>query len=451
MKTCNPIYMLVLIATIGIASFLQSCTPAGASRKDTKTETTAYVIPELLPRSGKLSETGEWQKTMEVVGATKAKINNNSNDFESYIRLAEIFINEARVTGEHGYYYPSTLGILNHVMSLQITDEIRFKALSLESSVYLSLHQFAKAKETAEQAVALNPNVAQIYGALVDANVELGNYAEAVKMAEKMMDIRPDLISYSRASYLREIHGDPNGAIEVMNMAVESGYAGYENLAWTRNTLGEIHETYGDIMSAEMQYKNTLMERPDYPFAIAGLASVEKKKGNLQEAERLLLEAAAIIPEVSFYAELAYLYKETNRAELAQKKIEEVLVMMADDEAKGHVMNLEYAKLYLNLIGDTNKALEYAKKEYDVRPMNIDVNKVMADIYFQKGMMAEAEQHLSLAMATGSQNPELLMLAGAIYKANGNNKVGEQFVRRAIESNPYLQLKIDNTSALAIR
>jgi tetratricopeptide (TPR) repeat protein len=428
------VFFFAAIATLHFTS----CTESNAAKKEmSNATTTTYQLPELLIRQGELSKSGEWAKTQEVVNATKEKIKNNPQDFPSYIKLAEIFVNEARVTGEHGHYYPAILGLLENLISKKPDNDIMFKALSLKSSVYLSLHQFATAKETAAQAMQLNPNSAQIYGALVDANVELGNYAEAVKMAEKMMEIRPDLISYSRASYLREIHGDPKGAIEAMNLAVQSGYAGYENLAWTRNTLGEIHETYGDLTSAEIQYKTTLEERPGYPFAIAGLASVEKKKGNIADAEKLLHEACAIIPEVSFYADLAYIYKETGRKELADKTAQEVLAMMADDEAKGHVMNLEYAKLYMNLMEDYDKALEYVKKELDVRPMNIDVNKVAAEIYYKKGDMANAQEHLAIALSTGSKNPELMMVAGLINIATGNKAQGELLVKLANESNPY--------------
>jgi tetratricopeptide (TPR) repeat protein len=437
LTTTKNIVAIMLIALL--ACVTTACSDSKANKNaQTNAISSTYQLPELLERQGELALSEEWSKTKEVVGATQQKIKDNPKDFGSYIKLAEVFINEARVTGEHGHYYPAILGLIEKLIAKKPDNEILFRALALKSSVYLSLHQFALAKDCAAKAVALNPNNAQIYGALVDANVELGKYSEAVAMAEKMMEIRPDLISYTRASYLREIHGDPKGAIEAMNLAVESGYAGYENLAWTRNTLGEIHETYGDIMNAEMQYKTALTERSGYPFAIAGLASVEKKKGNVLEAEKLLNQACDIIPEVSFYAELAYIYKETGRTELAKKTAQEVLAMMADDEAKGHVMNLEYAKIYMNLIEDNAKALEYAMKEFEVRPMNIDVNKVLAEIHLNAGDLIKAEEHLALAMATNSQNPELLLIAGKIYTANGNVKEGKALVKRAHELNPYL-------------
>lgn len=438
MKNSTSQITIIALIAICISLFcLNSCTTE-TSAKPMSTNSTTFQLPALLPRTGELSNAIDWPKTQEAVAKVNEKIKHNPTDFDSYIKLSEIYVNEARVTGEHGYYYPSILTILDHVLSNEVKSDIQFKALSLKSSVYLSLHQFANAKETATKAVALNRYNAQIYGALVDANVELGNYDEAVKMAETMMDKRPDLLSYSRASYLREIHGDPTGAIEAMKLAVESGFPGYENEAWTRTTLAHIYETYGDIQSAEKEYMTTLTERPGYPFAIAGLASVEMKKGNLKEAEEKLMQAIAVIPEVSFYVDLADLYKQTGRENEAKAALKTILEMMADDEDKGHTMALEYAKVYMNIAEDLPTALQYAMKEYDARPTNIDVNKVLAEIYHHMGNQVEAEKHLAMAFITNSKNPELLEIAGLIQISGGRQAEGEMLVKQAHESNPFL-------------
>ncbi len=443
-------FIAIIAICVSSILILSSCSSEQKPTTQNSKTKNEFEIPALLNRTGELSQAIDWSKTQEAVNKVTQKISQQPTDYASYIKLSEIYINEARVTGEHGYYYPSILNMLDFVLSKQVNEEIQFKALSLKSSVYLSLHQFANAKETALAAVKLNPDNAQIYGALVDANVELGNYDEAVKMAETMMNKRPDLLSYSRASYLREIHGDPKGAIEAMKMAVESGYPGYENQAWTRNTLAHIYETYGDIQSAEREYKTTLAERPGYPFAVAGLASVELKKGNFKEAEEKLNQAIQIIPEVSFYVELAELYKQTGREKEAQNALKTILEMMADDEAKGHTMALEYAKVYMNVAGNLEKALEYAQKEFDARPTNIDVNKVLAEIYYEMGNLVEAEKHLAMAFITQSKNPELLEIAGLINIRGGHQKEGEMLVKQAHEANPYLVPIQFNTQSLAM-
>ena len=256
-------------------------------------------------------------------------------------------------------------------------------------------------------------------------------------MATEMMDLRPDLLSYSRASYLREIHGDMGGAIEAMELAVSSGFPGNENTSWCRLTLGHLYESIGDLTEAEMQYRTALEERPGYPFAIAGLASVEQKKGNIDEAEALLQEAIAVIPEVSFYSQMAELYMDTDRPEMADKMTQEVLAMMADDEAHGHNMDIEYAKVHLNLTEDLKAALDKALIEYKARPENIQVNKLLAKIYYAKGDLSSAEKHLSIAMRTESMAYDLLTIAGLIQTDMGNSAIGKDLMARSKQINPY--------------
>jgi tetratricopeptide (TPR) repeat protein len=87
-----------------------------------------------------------------------------------------------------------------------------------------------------------------------------------------MISIRPDIRSYSRISYLREIHGDPEGAIEAMKLAVDAGQPGAEGTEWARVQLGKLYEQTGELKYAEMNYAISLQNRPNYPYALAGLA-----------------------------------------------------------------------------------------------------------------------------------------------------------------------------------
>ena len=47
----------------------------------------------------------------------------------------------------------------------------------------------------------------------VDALVELGRYDEAERELQAMIDRKPNLAGYARVSYLRELHGDLDGAV----------------------------------------------------------------------------------------------------------------------------------------------------------------------------------------------------------------------------------------------
>lgn len=393
--------------------------------------------PELLPRNPKIGTPDEQAKVQNIYQEIIQDLRLNSQDYRRRLQLAQLFMLEARATGEHGYYYPASLAVLDGILAENPSQDVVFGAKSLKASVYLSLHQFEVARQIAREAVTLNGYNAVIYGSLVDANVELGDYEQAVVMADKMVSIRPDLRSYSRVSYLREIHGDMDGAIEAMQQAANSGYPGFEETAWCRLTLGNLYETIGQLDNAEVEYRRILAERPEYPFAIAALAQIYMKKGDLVRAENELNRAIQSIPEVGFYEQLADLYQQTDRSEKADQTIEEIMEMLADDEAHGHQMGMEYAEVYLGLLNDPARALEYARKEYQKRPANIDANRQMAEVLYQLGRVDEAEKHIKKATRTGSQNPRLLCVAGLIKYDLGEKSEGRALITQSFELDPY--------------
>lgn len=223
-----------------------------------------------------------------------------------------------------------------------------------------------------------------IYGALIDAHVELGDYKNAVSLADKMVSMRPDLRSYSRVSYLREIYGMPEDAIKAMQMAVEAGSPGSEEKAWAALQLAQLCIRYNKTAEGISILNQILEERPDYPFAKANLATVYMSQGKFKEAEQELKEACAIIPEVSFYIHLAELYKQTKQQEAFDKLLPEILDMLTDDTQHGHNMSLEFAAVYSELLNDPDKALNYIQEDLNMRPENIDINRSLANIYLLK-------------------------------------------------------------------
>ena len=405
----KTIFTLLSFSLLFITSTLfTSCEQSLASNSQVDVET---KIPELLQRNDKIRLGKEWDQVQNFYADQKTALRANSHDNEAKLNLASMFVKEARVTGEHGHYYPSALLMVDEILSTEDLDQdLRFRALMTKAGVKLSLHEFSQAKEVAVEAVKLNPRNAQIYGVLVDCHVELGEYEEAVKMADRMISIKPDIRSYSRVSYLREIHGDVDGAMSAMKMAIESGYPGTEETAWAMQTLGEMYQLYGKPEAARKIFKTILASREDYPFAVGALAQLEFDNGNIQEAKKVVQEAIDIIPEVGFYIQLAEIYKTEGKDLEFKETIDEVFFMLQDDVDHGHNMNLEYAQLYLELLEDSDKALKYALIEYGKRPNNIDVNRLLSKIYKVKGELKASKEFKLVAMKTKSAHPQLQVL-----------------------------------------
>jgi len=217
-----------------------------------------------------------------------------------------------------------------------------------------------------------------VQGILVDAHTQLGNYAAAVEAADRMVAMRPDLKSYSRVSYLRELHGDIDGAIEAMTMAVAAGAPGSEEKAWARTTLATTLADNGRTREARRELELAAIEREGYPFAIAGLARLERREGNTTRALALLDSAITALPEFSFVETKAEILRESGRVAEADSLVGVVEAMLAEDEASGHAMNSELAMLYARHGIKLDEALVRARRELERRPGNRDVRAMMA-------------------------------------------------------------------------
>jgi tetratricopeptide (TPR) repeat protein len=402
--------LLICIFSMALVSCNSSSSNENAEVKAVQQTNTS--IPDLLQRKGQLATATEWTKTQQKVAELKAKIAANPNDVKPRIQIATIYIAEARITGEHPYYYPAIHKVLDGALQIEPRN---FEATILKASVNMSQHKFTEAKALAEKARSINPSNAYVYGVLVDANVELGNYKDAIAASDKMQSIKPSLEAYSRVSYLREIHGDFKGAIEAMQLAVEAGLPGSEPQCWSRNTLADLYVKTGELNKAQEQYKINLILRPTYAFSMAGLATIEKKKKNYDAALQLLDSAVAILPEFSFNEQMADIFALQGNQEKAMSKYIEVKTMLEVDEASGHSVSLELAKLYVKM-NELAAAEKYALMEYAVRPNNIDVNKELAWIAYKKNEINKAKQYLTAAKSTNNKDPELIKRAGLIEK-----------------------------------
>lgn len=425
-------YPLLFILFIGSVGFIIMKQQHNERMKET-------VVYTLLPRKGMLTKTDEWINTKKDVDMLQKKIVANPADNKSIIGLANYFILEARATGNYAYYDKAAMKLVGDVLK---TDAGNFDALTLQSLIYLNQHHFADGLAVAQQAKNIIPYNAFVYGILVDGNVEMGNYDSALACAQMMMNIRPDLRSYARVAYLREIHGDYKGAINAMKMAIDAGAPGDEATEWSRIQIGHLYENIGDLKNAEMNYQIALNERPGYMYALAGMAHIALATKDYNKAINYYEQAQKDANEGAFKEELATAYFLAGQKDKAIKLTNEVIDELSKnakaanaDESIGHYADKELAYAYL-AIDNYDKALEHALLEYNRRPKNIEVNETVAWMYYKKGETSKAMPYLKTALITNSKNPTLLCRAGLIYAKNGNTSNAKKLLQDGLQSHP---------------
>ena len=412
------------------------------------------TVYNLLPRKGTEPNNAEWLLAKKNIDNLVAKLKANPGDTKSSIALANAYIRESRISGNIAYYDKAALKTVEHVLA---TDPNNYEALMLMSLLQLSQHHFADGLATAQTLVKVNANNSFVYGLLVDANVEMGNYDSALDAADKMVTSRPDLRSYSRIAYLREIYGDYPGAIDAMKMAVEAGMTAEESTEWCRTQLGRLYESTGDKVNASLQYKLSLAARPGYAYAFAGLGRIAASEKKYDSAVYYFEQAANVVSDLGIKEGLAIAYKNAGKKDKATELNEAVIEEMnknakasADDPTIGHYSDKELAYAYLQN-NDYDKALEHALAEYNRRPKNIDVNETMAWVYYKRNELTKALPYLDAAMATHSKNPLLLCTAGLVYAKTGNPEKAKLMLEAVLKHDPVMPEDIKTESVQALQ
>ena len=392
-------------------------------------------LPTLSPRSFESSPSKAYLSLLKSVREYQGKIAEKPGIISNYVALARIFLQESRISGKHHEYIPKAEQVLEMALARKPND---FSAMITRASIFLTKHQFQKAKDVARRAIAINPRNAFARGVLTDALVELGEYDAAVQSCDEMLAIRPDLRSYSRAAYLRELHGQQNGAIAAMQMAADAGAPGYEDRAWAFYQLGNLYLEKGALDTATFIYRGILDERPHYAFAMSGLARVFAARRAYDRAIEMLVKAIQISPEHLFLEQLATIYRTLGQPENAAVWDKSVLQAYRQHEAGGWNVDLEFARFSLDNNIDLPEALRRAATAYQRRPENIDVLDTYAWALYKNGRAADALPLMKKALRLHTRRAKLFYHAGVIFQAAGKPNAALTFLERALSVNPFL-------------
>ena len=391
------------------------------------------MFSELLSRSV-ATQIGEWKQVKAKADELIKRLKNDPEDKKLLLTLTSLYVNEGRITGNLSYYNGAALKCAETVLK---NDPENFEALTFKSMILLSQHKFEDGLAVALQVQKKYPYNAFVYGLIIDGHVELGNYPAAIEAADKMVSIRPDLRSYSRIAYLREIHGDIPGAIEAMKMAVDAGSPGDENTEWCRVQTGKLYEQLGKIKEAAMHYTIAADNRADYPYAVAGLARIAIAEKDLTKAMSMYEKAFSLMPDHTFKEGISEVYTLMGQKDKAKDVANEIMEQMQKVASANKDQNEDHemAHAYMGL-DNYEKALVYALKEYNRRPSNIEVNETVAIVYYKKGEYAKALSYIETALKTNCKNPALLSQAALIYAKSGDKVKAKKFLTEALKTNP---------------
>ena len=220
------------------------------------------------------------------MAAARKLIEKNPKNYEAYNALALALSRRARETSDVRYYAEGEAALQK---SFEIAPD-NFDGKRIQVWLLLGKHEFAAALEEAKKLNKKMPDDVMVYGFLTDANVELGNYEDAENAAQWMLNLRrPTNPAVTRAAYLRELFGDIDGALELMNMAFDSNPpTQVEDGAWILSQMAHLNLAIGNLDQAEKELNQALAMFPGYHYALGNLAKVRIQQKRYGEAVELI-------------------------------------------------------------------------------------------------------------------------------------------------------------------
>ena len=357
-------------------------------------------------------------------------IEKNPKNFEAYNALALALSRRARETSDVTFYARAEEALKK---SFEISPD-NFDGARIWVWLLLGKHEFAAAREEGLKLNKRVPDDVMVYGFLTDANAELGNYDEAEKSAQLMLNLRPgNLPGITRAAYLRELFGDVDGSLELMNMALQSTPPGeVEDAAWILTQVAHLQLSSGKIAEAEKSLQQALALFPGYHYALGNLAKVRVEQKRYGEAVSLLRERYEAAPHAENLYDFAEALERAGQSAEAQKAFAGFESKSLLETAKGDNSNRELIFYYADHAHQPAKALEVAQREY-ARRHDVYTLDAYAWALHVNGRDQDARKPIEAALAVGIQDARFFRHAGEIALGSGDSGSAERYLRQSAE------------------
>lgn len=421
--------LLLMAATLGLYLGIQAYRDHGQGDSgSTRGSVQSVALPNLdAVNASQLDQT---------IASLQSRLEQDPSDGGSLARLGLAYLQKGRETADPGYY-----GKAEQALSKSFgLDAHNYESLAGLGALALSRHDFMGALKWGTLAVAENPYAAAVYGVLTDALVETGAYPSAVNAAQMMVDLRPDLSSYARVAYLRELHGDTEGAIDAMRQAVNAGSGSREGVAWTAVELGNLLFNRGDLDGATTEYERALSTSSDYPRALGGLARIAAARGDFAAAISGYKQAIAVIPLPELVIALGDVYEAAGMPADAAKQYDLVGILQKLQADNGVNTDLELAVFDLDHGLNVAAALDRVQQSYAVRKSVYGADGLAWGLY-KNGRCEEAAGYSREALRLGTRDAMLHFHAGMIADCLGQPAKAASEFQRALTINPHFSLQ----------
>jgi tetratricopeptide (TPR) repeat protein len=342
-----------------------------------------------------------------TIESDRQKVSKNPGDGAAAVRLADALMRAARVNGDASLAIEAE-HVLRATLQHSSSDYLARRMLSV---VYLSQHRFAEALTEAKAAQKLRPRDAWNYAIAGDALLELGRYEEAFDSFDQVMEHRPDAGAYARVAYARELQGDLDGALRLMQMSSEAtSRQDVEGLAWTHAQIGNLYLQQGRLDDAEREFNHADFIFPSHPYAMNGRVRLLIARHRYADALDLSRRVPTTPESLAMQGDLLTRLGHLDDAEKLYREAEQVeREGWKQEQPQPGALARFLAERGRNIPEAIALAERAASERQDVVTMD-----ALAWSYFRGGRVADAATAIQRATRLGTVDPRIRCHASAI-------------------------------------
>jgi tetratricopeptide (TPR) repeat protein len=252
-----------------------------------------------------------------------------------------------------------------------------------------------------------------------------------------MVQMRPDIASYARLSYARELEGNTRGALAAMHRALLAA-GSPDDAAWVSYQLGGLYLRTGRIGRAAYVFRQSEALSPTYVPPHAGLARVAWERGHLDAAIRGYRWVVARLPLPEHVIALGDLYTVAGRTKQADDAYALAGTEATLFRANGVNVDVELA-LFEADHGDPAAALADAQAGWAARH-SINAGDALAWASYRSGDARAAARYERWALHLGTRDALYRYHAAMIELRLGQRDAARRDLARALAIDPHFSI-----------
>jgi len=381
------------------------------------------------------------------IAGARQQLKADPKKVEAYNELAIAFLRRARETADPTYLNQAD-DALAQGLRLDSTD---FQLQRTQVALMLSRHQFLEARELASALHRRVPDDVRTFGYLAEADMGLGDYAEAESNAQWMMNMRPrNTPAFLLGARLRTFFGDSHGAIDFLQQAYsQTSPAEVEDLASIANQIASIQIESGQADAAAQTLATAEQIFPHYPCTTENLARVRMAQHRPAEAVQLWKQAVEADKDPHLLYELATAEQAAGQPGDARSTLAEFEKLANSPETATDGSRLDLILMYSGDPVTATAALKLAQEEIAARH-DVWTLDAYAMALYANARYRDADQAEQKAIAVGIQNAQIFDHAGRIAEKLSRAADAARYFKLAVQTNPQSEFAADALEASGI-